>query len=468
MSTNVASITAPISVSGTTGTTFTGSSSFSSDFQDVIVRAVEIASLPMDQLETSQNHLNSESTELSTISSSFSSLQNAIQSLQDATGSSSLSSSVSDSNVSVSLGTGAVAGSYSIDVTSLGAYSSAISNAGSTTVADPSSQSITSDSSLTLTVNGNATTITPSADNLDALVDALNSQSDGAVQASIINLGSTSSPDYRLSIQSSELAADSIELSDSTGNLLNTPSTGSPATYQLDGLSTSISSSSRTITLAPGVTVNLLGQSTSGSPSTISVTSDTSAANRALSNFVSAYNSAVSALNNDRGQNTGALNGQGVISSLEQSLQQIGSYISSSGTIRSLADVGVTFNSTGQLEFDQSTFDTNTSSNSTALFDFLGGATTGGFLEAATNAINGVEDSTTGIIATESQGIQSQLTAIGTKITADQAQVNTLQTNLTNQMASADALVASLEQQVTTLNGLFDAEQTDSQAISNG
>jgi flagellar hook-associated protein 2 len=467
MSINVGSITAPITVSGITGTTFTGSSAFSSDLQQVISRAVQIASLPIAQLVATQTQLNSEKTELSTISSSFASLQSAIQSLQNATSAASLSTSLSSSNVSVSLGAQATPGSYSISVTNLGSYSAAISNAGATAVTDPSTQGISSDSSFTLTVNGTAITITPSATTLNALANAINSQAGGSVQATIINFGSTASPDYRLSLQSTQLAPDSIQLSDSSSDLLSANSTGSPATYQLNGLSTTISSSSRTITLAPGVTVNLLAQNSSGTSTTITLASNTSAVSNALANFVNAYNNAVSALDNDRGQNTGALNGQGIISSLSQALQQLVNYSSSSGAIQNLAGLGVSFNSSRQLHFDQSTFYASVSANSQAMFNFLG-STTSGYLGNAINTINSIENSDTGILATESHSLANQLTTVGNKISSDQDQINTLQTNLTNQMAAADAMIASLEQRVAILSGLFSAEQTNAQTIANG
>jgi flagellar hook-associated protein 2 len=467
MSTNIAGITAPITVSGLTSTTFTGSSAFSSDLQQVISRAVQIASLPMAQLEATQTQLNSEKTELSTISSSFASLQSAIQSLQKATSAASLSTSLSSSNVSVSLGAQATPGSYSISVTNLGSYSTAISNAGATAVTDPSTQGISSDSSLTLTVNGTAMTITPSATTLNTLVNAINAQGGGTVQATIINLGSTASPDYRLSLQSTQLAADSIQLSNSSGDLLSAKTTGSPATYQVNDLPTTISSSSRTITLAPGVTVNLLAQNSSGTSTTITLASNTSAVSNALANFVNAYNNAVSALDNDRGQNTGALNGQGIISSLSQALQQLVNYSSSSGAIQNLAGLGVSFNSSRQLQFDQSAFYSSVSSNPQAIYNFLG-STTSGYLENAINTINSIENSDTGLLATESQSLRDQLTTVGNKISSDQDQINTLQTNLTNQMAAADALIASLEQRVAILSGLFSAEQTNAQTIANG
>ena len=113
----------------------------------------------------------------------------------------------------------ALPGTYSIQVDGLGSYTTAMSQAGSTPVTDPTTQNISSASSFTLTVNGTNTTITPADGSLEGLAAAINSSSAG-VQATIVNLGSNTSPDYRLVVTSTSLSPDSIQLSDGSSNLL--------------------------------------------------------------------------------------------------------------------------------------------------------------------------------------------------------------------------------------------------------
>jgi flagellar capping protein FliD len=106
--------------------------------------------------------------------------------------------------------------------------------------------------------------------------------------------------------------------------------------------------------------------------------------------------------------------------------------------------------------------------NSAGVTAFLGSATGGGFLEAATNAINSIEDSNAGLLKTTEAAVQSQITSIGNTITDKQNAVDQLQTNLTNQMAQADAAIATMEQQYSYLKSMFAAEQTADEMYANG
>ncbi|MCU1259627.1 MAG: flagellar hook-associated 2 domain protein, partial [Bryobacterales bacterium] len=275
-------------------------------------------------------------------------------------------------------------------------------------------------------------------------------------------------PDYRLSIQSSKLGPVSIQLNSGSSSLLNNLSTGSLASYEVDGLSTPITSDSRTITLAPGVSANLSAQSATGVATTISVSQQTLSVSNALSTFVNAYNAATDELNNSHGTSGGALQGQSLIVNLGNTLQQLGTFSSGASGIGSLTDLGITYNRTGHLNFDPSVFSSATAGQITALTNFLGGATTGGFLQTATNLLSAVEDPTTGIIHGASTAIQSGITTGQSMIARNQARVDQLQKNLQLQLAKSDALVASLEQSYTVLNGLIQAQSLNTQALRNG
>jgi len=438
---------------------FSGVSTYSNDFQQVLTRAVAIASLPMQQMENEVVTLTGQETTLSGLQSTFSSLQTAIQNL--GTAQSAMSATVSDpSTVSATASSSALPGTYSIQVTSLGSATTTLSNAGTPPVTDPTSQDISSSNSFTLTINGTATTITPSGSSLDDLANAINS-SGLAVQATIVNVGSNASPDYRLSIVSNNLAADTIQLNDGTSDLLTTLSTGAPATYQVDGLSTTIQSNSQQVTLSPGLTVNLLNTNV-GAWDTITVAPDTNSLSSGLSNLVTAYNAVVDALNQQHGQNAGALAGSSLINSLGEALQSISLYTSGSGSVSSIANLGLTLDETGHLSFDPTQL---ASVNAAAIQQFLGSSTSG-FLGAATNAMTAVADSTSGLIQSNITQVQSEITNENTLISQQQDQITTLQTNMEQQLSAADAAIAVLQQQVTMMADLFTA-QYGSNANSN-
>jgi flagellar hook-associated protein 2 len=148
-------------------------------------------------------------------------------------------------------------------------------------------------------------------------------------------------------------------------------------------------------------------------------------------------------------------------------LSSLGNYSGTgAGNINSLADLGLSFDQNGHLQFDSGVFAAATSSSVTTALSFLGSSTGGGFLQAATTALTAVTDPTKGLITQETQSIAASLTTLTTKIGTEQAQLATFQANLTNQMAQADALIASLEQQTSQITSLFAAQQTISKSLS--
>src|ERR1039458_8884014 len=125
-------------------------------------------------------------------------------------------------------------------------------------ISDPTSQNISTSGSYTLTV-GSATpvSIPYAGGNLNGLAQAINTANAG-VQATVVNVGSASTPDYRLSVQSNQAGQQSVQLSDGNQNLLAPSGTvGALAQYTVDGKQ--ITSTTDTVTLAPGLTVMLTG-----------------------------------------------------------------------------------------------------------------------------------------------------------------------------------------------------------------
>jgi flagellar hook-associated protein 2 len=300
---------------------------------------------------------------------------------------------------------------------------------------------------------------------LSSLTAAINSDTDADVEATIVNLGSSSSPDYRLAIQSKKLDEVSIQLTDSESNgLMDSLETGSQATYKVNGLITEVSSDSRTIMLAPGLTVTLLGESATGVATTITVSHSTTAVQNALSSFATAYNAAVTELDKHRGAN-GALAGDSIVSTLQQTLRDVTGYSTGTDGVSSLTSLGLMFDKNGQLSFDSSTFTSATGDDFAALSEFLGTSTTSGFLKAATDALDRVSDSTNGILTSPIQNVADQITRQDTAISDMEDRIAALQLSLNEQMAAADALIATLEQQVLYISGLFSAMDTASKSL---
>jgi flagellar hook-associated protein 2 len=442
-------------------TYFSGSSPYAAQLQQTISRAVTIASLPMEQLQAQQTTLASQQNELGTLTNAFSSVRTAIANLTNATGIGAISATVEDSSIATaSISAGALAGTYTINVVNTGSQTNAVSANGFTTVHDPSSQNISSSSTYTLSVNGKDYTISDSGGTLNGLAQAINSSS-ANVQATVVNVGSSSTPDYRLSIQSLNYAPDTLQLTDGTTDLLTTLATGSNVTYQVNGQpDTPISSSSRNVTISTGLSVQLNKVGTTQ----VTVAQSADGIGSALSQFANAYNSVVAELAQNRGQAGGALSGQSIIYQLQDGLRSLTGFSSSGGSVSSLADLGLSFDPSGNLTFDSSAFSATASKSGADLLKFIGDSTSGGFLQAANDFVTSITDPTTGLLPQASQTVASQISTLSTKINDDQSQVSQLQATLTAQMASADAAISSLQTQLTEVTTLFATIQANNKA----
>ncbi|MEO8659310.1 MAG: flagellar filament capping protein FliD, partial [Bryobacteraceae bacterium] len=430
---------------------FTGVSSYSADLNSVISRAVAIASFPLQLMQNTENTLQSKAFALKDLDTKFTAIQTALSSLSTAIGPNSYTATSSDpSTVVATAAAGALAATYTVEVSDAGSSTSTLSQAALTKVVDPFASSISSSSAFTLTVNGNTYGITPGGAGLMDLASAINNSSAG-VQASVVNLGDSGSPDYRLSIRSNKLAPDTIQLNDGSSDLLDTLSTGGNAAYTVNGIATVIHSDSPTVDLAPGVSAQLL-QTNVGFPATVTVGQDNANLLKSLNSFISAYNTGVDALDAQHGSNPGILSGDPTLNSLSDALRQMTQYSPGSGPIANLAAIGVTLDNTGHLILDQTAFD---AVDTQTMSDFLGSVDTGGFLKMANDALNTVEDPDSGVLKIAISSNTDQQTTANDNIATEQQRVDDMTANLVLQMAASDALIAQLESQKSYMTALF-------------
>jgi flagellar hook-associated protein 2 len=321
----------------------------------------------------------------------------------------------------------------------------------------------------TVVVGSNTYNFTPADNTAAAVASTINSQYGPLVQATVVDVSSTGTPDYRISLRSTtsgtsvnldlrKTTAVSYQNMQTTGAFAQTP--GVLAQYAVDGGGT-VQSNTRTITVSNGVTLTL--QATGQTD--VTVTRSTSALNTALSAFSDAYNATVDELNKQRGSSAGPLEGQSIVSILSRSLSNIATYGSSSGQISSLETLGLSLGTDGHFTYTPLTLMGTDLSNSAGVAAFFGSATGGGFLQSATNTLNNLEDSTVGLLKNAETDVTTQITNIGSQITARQNQVDQLQMQLTRQMAASDALIASMEQKYSFLSSMFQAQQVASQSF---
>lgn len=455
---------------------FTGSSRYSEDFKQVIERAVSIASLPLTQLTNQQTLLAQKQTAYYSLKSKITTVGTAVQSLVNALGANSYSVSSSKSTAATATTTnGALAGTYTLNVIDTGSYARAMGVAPDavnnfTKVTDPETQNFTSGLTFTLSVGGEDKTITAKSATLSSLVTAINEAGLG-VQATMVNVGTNGTPDFRLSLQSNDVGETALHLTAGTTSyedggtgVLSTLATGSLAKYKINGQPSAadeyLTSTSRTLTIAPGVTATLLDVGETN----ITVTRSTQTLATALTSLVSAYNTAMDELNQHRGQNDGILSGDSEIGQLAADLRRIINYSDPASSPSSLIQLGLSFDQTGLLSLDTTQLGKFSVSN---LSDFFGDGATTGFITHAKSILKAIDGSSESSLQTTITSLSTQLQRTSDRIESEQTRIDVLKENLNEKMAAADALVAALEQQASYFTSLFAAMKSNSDSYNS-
>lgn len=434
---------------------FSGTSRYASDFTQIIDRAVGIASLPLSQLNNQKNALTAKATALTAVNSQFTNLKAAIENLGQSLTQKSLLTKTSDETVvKPTVQSGALPGVHEIEVISPGTYTQTLSGDALARVADPYSESITAATSLTLTVDGVATTITLENADLASLAKAINS-SGGGVAANIVNIGGNDAPDYRLSLRSTQLGPVTISLSDGAQETVDTLSAGTLASYRVDGLpATPITSTSRNVTVALGLSVEIKKAGTTE----VEIEQNADSIQESITALITAYNATVAELDKHRGKANGALQGEPVLSTLNDELRQLRSFVATTTGVDALDDLGIEVDRNGLMHLDTVKFQEANAGGMQPMLSFLGSATGGGFLQAATEMLEKLQNSTDGVLFTAKDGFEKQITHQDELIAENEDRIALMRESLMARMAVADALIASLEQQVTVFTGIFEAQ----------
>lgn len=415
--------------------------------------------------------LKSQDTALTQIGTDLASLSTALQTLTSPQGIlAAKQGSSSDTNVLslTSATSSAVAGSHTVVVSQLAQtasyVSSAIANGGDTLGGS-------------LTINGNTLNIN-SANNdttLATLVTAINSGSYG-VTASII----TDTTGSRLSLQSNTsgaagqfTAASSITDTSTGGSAVTMAAglSGQDAKMTVDGVP--LTSASNTVTGAiQGVTFQLLSTSpttASGSLENVQVqiTNNNINVENAVSTFVSAYNTVMTDLNTQEGNNSSGspqpLYGNPTVATLQEQLQSAISFTQSSGAVTSLSQLGITASASanGTLALDGTTLDSMLNSNYQAVINFFQPSSSGAssFGDNMTAILNGLGSTSgsNGVIALSLQQNSSEETQLNTNVSNEEATITATQTTLTNELNQANYTLTAIPQQIQSLNEIYSA-----------
>ena len=305
------------------------------------------------------------------------------------------------------------------------------------TYADATSTPVSTGGQLSLVVGSTTYNLNIStSNNLNGLAQAINNAGAGVTATVTGSAGS-----YSLSLAAS--GPTSIQLNDNQA-LISDTNQGSNASFDLNGILVTRSSNNVTGVI-PGVSFTLENTDPSGSV-TLSLASDGSQLSSALQTMVTDYNTLITQVQAQQGASAGPLGGDLIINQISSDMQQLVTYYnpSTSSSIRSLSDLGISFaDNTGQLTFDQSTFNALSDTQIADAFTFVGSSTTG--LGALASNFTQLTDPIDGVITTEEAGFTQTNTSLNSQIATLNAQVAQIQANATAQAEKADALVAELQ-----------------------
>jgi flagellar capping protein FliD len=461
-------------------TLFSGTSRFSTDFVQVIERSVAIASLPLTQMQQQRVKSSDESTALKVVEAKVLALQASLVGIGGSLDTRSWQTSSSDTSIlRASSSDGVAAGTYTLQVNKLGAYSTAVSVVDpdpSKRISDPNTGDFVTTGSTELTVTlkdwdtGETTVLDPAAisnGSLQDVVNVLNEKFGSKVKAAIVNLGSSAAPNYQLSLQSVTLGKIAIQVNDGTRDLMNVDvddnadsSLGELVEYKVNGAT--VHSDSRTITIAPKLTAELL-TAQPGKNVTVTVDRTTSNFKTSLNSFITSFNSVLDELDT---QSSGTLRGNSILATIRQQLRTAVNAPLSDG-LGSMANVGLEFTRDGKLSFNSSLFDKATAGKLDSLKNAIGSATTSGFLKVATDALNTIEGSAgNGVLQSTIKTVEDSVRTQNTRIAEQQERIDQLTRDLEERMAAADALIASLEQQANYFTNMFESMRVNQKSYS--
>lgn len=385
------------------------------DVASIVSQLMTVEQRPLAALAKKEASYQAKLSAIGTLQGALSSFQSALSAMSDISKFQTMTAASSDSMVLSATATSkAIAGTYTLDVTSL-AQAQKLVAAGQTsstasigtgvattltfdfgTITGGAFDSVSGKyTGSTFTSNGNGTkTVTIDATNnsLQGIRDAINSANIG-VTATIINDGSGTP--YRLAFASSAIGStNSLKISvagdaalgsllahdpAATQNLSETV-TAQNANFKVNGVS--VSKSSNTVTdVIEGVTLTL--QKTTTTSASLTVARDTASIQSSVAAFVKAYNDLNKTLKDvssyDPATKKGAiLQGDAVVRGIQSQVRAaLNNPVSGTGALTHLSQIGVTFQKDGTLALDSTKLSAAITSNPTdiaALFATVGKA----------------------------------------------------------------------------------------------
>jgi flagellar hook-associated protein 2 len=423
---------------------------------------------PLEKKVTEKTEESSKLKELKTKLSELKDLGNNFRSINGGA----LSKSATSSDETVLLATAdndAFNTSVSMSVTTVASNSTASFNntfASTDAIINPSATASTV--SFTIGVGGTPETVNVSVSNTTTVSDfvtSFNTASSRAV-ATAVNVGTSASPSYKIVISTLEegiLKGDIATITDSSSFFTsgNTITHATNAVFSVSGIAGTITRYSNTIDdVIPGVTLNLIEAGTSK----ISVNDDTETSTETVQEFIDKYNEFIVFLAENNlvappDDDPNGLNEFGPLAKTridDNSLQALKTAISTSGysggsEVKILADLGITTNRDGTLNFNSSTFASAIAKESDSTKEILSDF---GDMIGALESGGGLIDSFTkfaGVIDNATDSNSDSIKRFNERISYYEAMLKDKEASLLTQFSKLESLMGELQSKQAAL-----------------
>jgi flagellar hook-associated protein 2 len=474
-------MTSSVSGTGTISSTGIGSGL---DVESIISKTMAVEDAPLTDLQNA-------ATKIQTTISAFGAVQSALSTFRDAsrvltdpsTWSAVTATSADPTAVTVSTASGAVAGSYSINVVNLAASQSTVSPTYTASSALVGAGNLHIDlagaTGFTTPSTGGVDIAVTATDTLATLNDKINAANAG-VTASIVTdttgsrlvLSSSTTGTanaFRITGTNSDGGSGLVALSFDPTSTTTAPTTqtqaASDAKATINGLTVTSTTNSLSNVLQ-GLTINL--QKATTSPVNVSVAQDTASIQTQITAFVTSYNALSTLLSTDTAydattQTACPLQADSTAVSLQRQLRSVlGSSSGASSVFSTLSQAGLQIQTDGTLKVDDATL-SNALGNSAqlkAMFMSTSGSTLAddGFAQQF-NSLTNADLATDGLLTTRVAGLNQSLTqnqsdqdALNLRLAATETRLRAQYTALDTKMATISTLSTYITQQIANWN----------------
>ncbi len=320
----------------------------------------------------------STSTDNSLATNVFASRSATISSTGDVSASSALSMTVDN---------GSATGDHTLQISQIATAQKVI---GTSQSSETTALGYTGTFSLGLSGGSTASVSVTSTMSMQDVVDAINAQTSTTnVEASIVEVSSGSyemvltgtqdAADITYSSSSGDDVLNKLGLTDSSGSFSDVLQTAQSAEFTLDGISMTRNTNDVTDVLS-GVTFDLLQATPSGTTLNVSIGADTSQITTAIQSFVTDYNAFRDAVIAQQATNSdGTASSSAVLfgdSTMRDIMTQIEQVLGTSVGGLTMSDLGLSFNSSNELQLDTGTLSSVLTSNLSGVTQLLSAQTT--------------------------------------------------------------------------------------------